>query len=40
MADTLSLQGLEVEVETPAQVYRSDNSTYACVVRSAHSIAC
>lgn len=40
MSDSLALQSLEVEVETPAEVYRSDNSAYACVLLSAHSIAC
>lgn len=40
MADTLTLQDLELEVETPAAVYRSDNSVYACVVTSAISVVC
>jgi hypothetical protein len=40
MADTLTLQGLEIEIETQADTYRSDNSAYACVLTSAHSIVC
>jgi hypothetical protein len=42
VADTLTLQDLEIEIEitTQADVYRSENSVYACVVMSAHSMAC
>lgn len=40
VAESLSLQGLEIEVEAQAEVYHSDNSIYACVVTSAFSIAC
>lgn len=42
MADTLTLQDLEIEIEieTQADVYRSDNSVYACVVTSAYSLTC
>ncbi len=39
MADTLDLQDLELEA-TPADLYRSDNSVYACVVTSAISVLC
>lgn len=40
MADTLHLQELDVEDELPADVYRSDNSVYACVLTSAYSLVC
>ena len=42
MADALDLQDLEceIEIETQADIYRSDNSVYACVVTSAYSIVC
>lgn len=40
VADPLSLQGLEIELETPAAVYHSRNSVYACVPTSALSRAC
>lgn len=40
MAETLTLQDLEIEIETQADVYRSDNSVYACVVTSAYSLTC
>jgi hypothetical protein len=44
VVDTLTLQNLEIEIEievtTQADVYRSENSVYACVVMSAHSMAC
>jgi hypothetical protein len=39
VADELSLQGLKLEIETPSDLYRSDNSIYACVVASAHNLA-
>lgn len=42
MTEILDLQDLdvEVEVETPADVYRSTNSVYACTLTSAHSLVC
>jgi hypothetical protein len=40
MADALDLQDLEIEIETQADTYRSDNSAYACLVTSAYSIVC
>lgn len=36
----LSLQGYDVEVETPADVYHSGNSTYTCLAMSGFSVAC
>lgn len=39
MADTLSLQGLEVD-ETPADTYQSTNSVYTCARMSFLSFAC
>jgi len=38
--DPLSLQGLSIELETPADAHRSGNSVYTCVLRSAFSIGC
>ncbi|WP_261795314.1 hypothetical protein [Nigerium massiliense] len=41
MADILSLQGIEVDlIDTPADVYCSTNSMYACAPRSTLSISC
>ncbi len=34
----LSLQGLELELETPADTYHSGNSAYTCIARSGFSM--
>lgn len=36
----LSLQGLELELETPADTYHSGNSAYTCIARSGFSMGC
>lgn len=36
----LSLQGLELEPETPADTYHSGNSAYTCIARSGFSMGC
>lgn len=38
--DPLRLQGLDVIVETPADVYRSGNSIYTCIAMSGFSMNC
>ena len=38
--DPLSLQGIDIGPETPADLYRSGNSIYTCVVMSGFSVAC
>ncbi len=40
MAAILTLQDLDVDVETQADIYRSTNSVYACILTSAHSLVC
>lgn len=39
MADALDLQDVEL-VDTPADLYRSTNSVYACVLASRLSFGC
>lgn len=36
----LSLQGIELDQLTPADVYRSANSAYVCAAMSVYSIGC
>lgn len=36
----LSLQGIDLDWETPADVYRSGNSVYTCIARSGFSMGC
>lgn len=36
----LSLQGTDIELDTPADVHRSGNSIYTCLVMSAFSVGC
>lgn len=39
-SDPLSLQGLCIDLETPADTYHSGNSVYTCVLMSGFSIGC
>jgi hypothetical protein len=36
----LSLQGVELIVDTPADTYRSGNSVFTCLARSGFSMGC
>lgn len=36
----LSLQGIELGIDTPSDLHRSGNSVYTCLARSAFSMGC